>query len=146
MAFFAHGLLADLPVDQFPIGLLVRECQEFLKAHAAPRHRDHGWIIACTALATGAMRYLPDMTRLRVRVTPRASRDAIEGFDDAGILRVRVTAPPVDGAANKAVTKLLASALGIPQRDVVLVSGATSRIKVFEVGLDEDVVAARLRQ
>jgi uncharacterized protein (TIGR00251 family) len=84
--------------------------------------------------------------RLRVRVTPRASRDAIEGFDDAGILRIRVTAPPADGAANKAVTKLLASALGIPPRDVVLVSGGTSRVKVFEVGLEEDVVSARLRQ
>jgi uncharacterized protein (TIGR00251 family) len=84
--------------------------------------------------------------RLRVRVTPRASRDAIEGFDDAGTLRIRVTAPPADGAANKAVTRLLASALGIPPRDVILVSGATSRVKVFEVGLDEDVVSARLRQ
>jgi uncharacterized protein (TIGR00251 family) len=89
------------------------------------------------------MRYLHNM-RLHVRVTPRASRDAIEGFDDAGVLRIRVTAPPADGAANKAVTKLLAAALGVPQRDVVLVSGASSRVKVFEVPLSVDEVTTRL--
>lgn len=82
--------------------------------------------------------------RLHVRVTPRASRDAIEGFDDAGVLRVRVTAPPADGAANKAVTKLLASALGIPQRDVMLISGGSSRLKVFEVPLSAEEVTTRL--
>jgi uncharacterized protein (TIGR00251 family) len=89
------------------------------------------------------MRYLHNM-RLHVRVTPRASRDAIEGFDDAGVLRIRVTAPPADGAANKAVTKLLAAALGVPQRDVVLVSGASSRVKVFEVALSAEEVTSRL--
>lgn len=83
--------------------------------------------------------------RLHVRVTPRASRDAIEGFDDAGVLRVRVTAPPADGAANKAVTKLLASALGIPQRDVMLISGGSSRLKVFELPLSPEEVTTRLR-
>lgn len=84
--------------------------------------------------------------RIRVRVTPRASRDAIEGFDDAGVLHIRVTAPPAGGAANKAVTKLLASVLGTPQRDVVLVSGASSRVKAFEVAADAEVVRARLCQ
>lgn len=84
------------------------------------------------------------MTRLAVRVTPRASRDAIEGFDADGVLRVRVTAPPADGAANAAVAKLLARALGIPPRDLVLVSGATARQKVFEVEADEGEVRRRL--
>lgn len=84
------------------------------------------------------------MTRLAVRVTPRASRDAIEGFDADGVLRVRVTAPPADGAANAAVAKLLARALGIPPRDLVLVSGATARQKVFEVEADEAEVRRRL--
>jgi uncharacterized protein (TIGR00251 family) len=82
--------------------------------------------------------------RLRVRVTPRASRDAVDGFDAAGLLRVRVTAPPADGAANAAVAKLLAKALGLPPRDVVLVSGATAREKTFDVPLAEGDVAARL--
>ena len=82
--------------------------------------------------------------RLSVRVTPRASANAIDGFDATGKLRVRVTAPPADGAANEAVTKLLAKALGLPQRDVVLISGATSRDKVFEVEGDDADVRGRL--
>jgi len=84
--------------------------------------------------------------RLHVRVTPRASRDAIEGFDESGVLHIRVTAPPADGAANKAVIKLLASALGLAQRDVVLVSGVSSRLKVFEVSMDQEAAHARLGQ
>ncbi len=86
------------------------------------------------------------VTRIAVRVTPRASRDAIEGFDAEGVLRVRVTAPPADGAANAAVAKLLASALGLPGRDVLLVSGATARAKVFEIAMDADQLALRLRE
>lgn len=84
------------------------------------------------------------MSRLTVRVTPRAARDRIEGFDADGVLRLRVTAPPADGEANAAVVRLLARALSIPARDVVLVSGATARRKVFEVALSEAEVIARL--
>ena len=61
-----------------------------------------------------------------------------------GVVRVRVTAAPVDGAANQAVTKLLSEALRLPARDVVLVSGANTRLKQFEVPLDADTVRARL--
>ena len=86
------------------------------------------------------------MTRLTVRVTPRAARDRIDGFDGDGVLRLRVTAPPAEGEANVAVVKLLARALGLPARDVVLVSGATARRKVFEVSLGETEVASRLRR
>ena len=82
--------------------------------------------------------------RISVRVTPRTSNDAIESFDDAGVLKVRVTAPPADGAANESVTKLLAKALGLPPRDVVLVSGAANRNKVFDVPLDEAELRARI--
>lgn len=84
------------------------------------------------------------MARLTVRVTPRASRDAVEGFSDAGVLAVRVTAAPTDGAANAAVTRLLAKALGLPARDIVLVAGATARTKRFDVPLEEGEVRACL--
>ncbi|MGH2609823.1 MAG: DUF167 family protein [Tepidiformaceae bacterium] len=84
------------------------------------------------------------MARITVRVTPRASADRIDGFDAQGRLRVRVTAPPADGAANAAVAKLLAKALNLPGRDVALVSGATSREKLFDLPLDLDEVQSRL--
>lgn len=84
------------------------------------------------------------MARISVRVTPRAARDGIDGFDPEGVLRVRVTAPPADGQANAAVAKLLSRALSIPARDVVLVSGATARQKVFDLPLAQEEVFARL--
>jgi len=64
-----------------------------------------------------------------VRVTPRSSRDAVEEVDDAGELRIRVTAAPADGAANKAVTRLLAKTLRLPRGAVSVQGGATSRHK-----------------
>lgn len=84
------------------------------------------------------------MARLAVRVTPRAARDAVEGFDGEGVLRLRVTAPPAEGEANAAVVKLLARALGLPARDIILVSGGTARLKLFEVPLSETEVRERL--
>ncbi len=82
--------------------------------------------------------------RIAVRVTPRSTRDAVEGFDAEGTLRVRVTAAPADGAANAAVARLLAKTLGLPGRDIVLVTGATARQKLFDVPLDMDELRRRL--
>ncbi|MTH64425.1 DUF167 domain-containing protein [Paracoccus shanxieyensis] len=70
-------------------------------------------------------------TEIAVRVTPRASRNAV--LADAGGLRVTVTAVPEDGKANKAVQKLLAKSLGIAPSRLVLIRGATARDKVFRV-------------
>jgi uncharacterized protein YggU (UPF0235/DUF167 family) len=83
------------------------------------------------------------MALVMVRVTPRSPRDEATRFAD-GILHVRVTAPPAEGAANAAVAKLLASLLGIPARDIVLAGGAAARLKRFEVPLPADEVAARI--
>lgn len=63
-----------------------------------------------------------------VRVTPRASRDAIEG-EHAGALKIRLTAPPVEGRANKALRRLLAERLNVPVSAVRIVAGETSRTK-----------------
>jgi len=80
----------------------------------------------------------------RFRVTPRSSRDAIDGADEAGEIRVRVTAPPADGAANKAVLRLVAKTLRVPRGAVTLVSGASSRHKRLRVeGVDAASVRAR---
>lgn len=83
------------------------------------------------------------MARFTVRVTPRGGKDAVDGYA-GGVLRVRVSAAPADGAANEAVTKLLAKALGIPSRDLALVSGATSRIKQFDAAISEAELIVKL--
>jgi len=68
---------------------------------------------------------------IAVRVTPRASRNAVEQTGDG--LRVRVTTAPEGGKANAAVIKLLAAALGVPPSALTLTRGATSRDKVFRL-------------
>jgi uncharacterized protein (TIGR00251 family) len=81
---------------------------------------------------------------LRLRVQPRASRETITGFRD-DVLSVRVCAPPVDGAANTAVTALLADALGVAPSRVRVVRGQHGRDKVVEIeGLTEAEARARL--
>lgn len=81
---------------------------------------------------------------LRVRVMPRASKDALRREAD-GSLRVWVHAPPVDGAANDAVIALLAARLCLPKSRISLVCGAMSREKVVAIaGLPADEVTRRL--
>jgi uncharacterized protein YggU (UPF0235/DUF167 family) len=73
---------------------------------------------------------------LRVRVTPKASRDAIEGVDptmDGPAVAARVRAVPEDGAANAAVERLVAEWLDVPRSSVTLVTGGKSRIKTLRV-------------
>ena len=80
--------------------------------------------------------------RVDVYVQPRASRSEIVGLHGAA-LKVRVQAPPVEGAANEALVGLLADRLGVPRRAVRVVAGATSRAKTVEVdGTTEDAVRA----
>jgi uncharacterized protein len=70
---------------------------------------------------------------LTVRLTPKGGRDAVDGIeclaDGRSVLKVRVRALPSGGEANDALQRLLARALGVPSRDVALLSGETSRIK-----------------
>ena len=81
---------------------------------------------------------------MSLRVQPRASRDEIVGWQDA-TLRLRVTAPPVAGAANAAVKRLLAKALGVPPSSINVVRGLQGRSKIVEVtGLGEAEIQSRL--
>ena len=81
---------------------------------------------------------------LRVRVQPRASKDGLSG-ERAGALVVRLTAPPVEGAANEALARLLGKTLGVAPSAVRVVSGATGRNKVVSVsGLDAATARRRL--
>ncbi len=84
------------------------------------------------------------MARLTVRVQPRASNNEIAGWDDKAI-KVRLTAPPVEGKANKALVDYLAERLGVSKSAVTIVSGHGARQKVVEVdGLSEAEIRGRL--
>lgn len=81
--------------------------------------------------------------RFAVRLAPRSSSNRVEGVLD-GVLRVRVSAPAVEGAANIALIRLLADELEIARRDVRIVAGATSRRKLVVVdGITSEAVVAR---
>ncbi|HSD65983.1 MAG TPA: DUF167 domain-containing protein [Vicinamibacteria bacterium] len=81
---------------------------------------------------------------LRVRVKPRASKDALAG-EREGALVVRLTAPPVEGAANEALVRFLGKALGVAPSAVRVVTGARGRDKVVSVaGLDAKTARDRL--
>lgn len=80
--------------------------------------------------------------RVSIHVQPRAARSEIVGLHGAA-LKVRLQAPPVDGAANEALVTLLAERLGVARRAVRVVAGASSRAKTVEVdGTTEDAVRA----
>ena len=69
--------------------------------------------------------------RIHVRVIPRSSKNLIE-WEEGG-LKVHVTAPPVDGAANKALIALLAQSLAVHKRNIQIVHGTTGRSKIVEI-------------
>lgn len=86
----------------------------------------------------------PDSVRIHVRVKTRSSREAIEGWED-GVLVVRLTSPPVEGAANISLVKLVSKTLKIARGRVRIVSGEKSRNKILELtGLAMGDVAERL--
>ena len=86
----------------------------------------------------------PSGVRIDLRVIPRSPRTTIDGVRD-GRLLVRVTAPPVDEAANDAVVETLARVLDVPKRSIRIGKGTTSRNKTVEVaGMSGAAVLARL--
>lgn len=98
-------------------------CDEALRANLAPQ--GDGCVITLLA-------------------SPRSSANRLELTDD-GVLRVRLTAPPVEGAANAALLKLLAGILGIPRGRCTVIAGATHRRKRVAVsGLTVDAAVDAL--
>lgn len=86
----------------------------------------------------------PDGATLAIKLQPRAGRTEIGDLSGAE-LRIKVTAPPVDSAANEALVRLLAATLDCPRGHVQLIRGQTSRNKVVKVlGLSAAVVWQRL--
>jgi uncharacterized protein (TIGR00251 family) len=86
----------------------------------------------------------PSGARLSIHVIPRAPRDGLDGIRD-GRLRLRLTSPPVDNAANEAAVRLLARSLDVARSTIRIVAGHTSRHKVVEIaGLSGAEVRARI--
>ena len=86
----------------------------------------------------------PDAFNLPLRVVPGASRDRIVG-EHGEALKIAVTKPPEDGAANAAVEKFLREQLDLPRRNIALVGGFSSRDKVIRItGLSRAELLARL--
>lgn len=76
---------------------------------------------------------------LDISVSPNAKRTELVGWHD-GALRVRLSAPPVDGAANAALRKWLSGEIGIPQNQIELLRGASSRRKQWALDADQTAV------
>lgn len=75
---------------------------------------------------------MSDVTRIGVYVQPRASKSAVVGMHD-GNIKIRLAAPPVDGAANAALVEFIADCLHVAKSRVRIVSGSTGRRKVVEI-------------
>jgi uncharacterized protein (TIGR00251 family) len=101
-------------------------------------------------LANLPWRYSTDGVSVALRVTPRGGREDIDGIetlsDGRSVVKVRVRAIADGGEANRAVTELLAKALGVPKGRVKILSGATSRLKQVAVDGDPRQLGETLRQ
>jgi uncharacterized protein (TIGR00251 family) len=99
---------------------------------------------------TEPWRYSTDGISVALRVTPRGGRDDIEGIETLAngrsVVKVRVRAIAEGGEANRAVTELLAKALGVPKASVRIASGTTSRLKQVSVDGDPRRLGEALRQ
>ena len=91
---------------------------------------------------------VPGGVRLAVRLSPRAARDGVDGVaqdaDGRPLLKIRLTAPPVDGEANAALVAWLSQALGLRKADIEIRSGQTGRLKMLHLAGDSAVLTARL--
>ncbi len=84
---------------------------------------------------------------MRVRVTPKSSKDAVDGVEpvaEGPAFRVRVRAVPAEGEANAAVEKLVAAWLEVPKSRVAVIQGGKSRVKSLEITGEVDEITARL--
>lgn len=89
-----------------------------------------------------------DFTRLSVRLTPSGGRDQFDGMETAADgsvwLKARVSAPPEDGKANKALIALLSKSLKVPKSSISILSGETARKKILRIDADPEDLKARL--
>ena len=78
---------------------------------------------------------------LAVRITPRASKNEISEILNDGTVKIRLTAPPVEGKANEALISFLAEVIGVPKSKIEIVAGKTGRDKLVSIlDMDTDTV------
>ena len=88
---------------------------------------------------------MPSSVRIAVYIQPRAKRTEIAGRFGTD-LKIRVAAPPIEQAANEELLAFVAQKLGVRQRDIRLIAGATSRHKVLEIeGIRPEQIETLLR-
>ena len=102
-------------------------------------------IITCVMQSAGYMdRTRRFEVRFAVRLTPRGGADKVEGVSPEGVLEARVSAPPVGGAANAALVRLIADELDVARSSVRLVAGASGRQKLIVVeGISPETLVER---
>jgi uncharacterized protein (TIGR00251 family) len=96
---------------------------------------------------TGPFRRQPDGILLAVRLTPRASRNGIDGVKDGAhgpCVQARVRAAPEDGRANAALVELVADEIGVPKSTVAVVAGHSARLKTLRVSGDAAALEGRV--
>lgn len=82
---------------------------------------------------------------IAVRVTPRASKNEISGVMQDGTIKIKLTAPPVEGKANQALVEFLSELLGVAQSKIEIVSGSTGRKKLIAIeGLDAEAAQKKI--
>jgi len=82
--------------------------------------------------------------KISLRVYPNAARNEVVGFSE-GVLRVKVSAPPVKGKANKELISFLSQTLGVGKGGLTIIKGHTSRNKVIAIdGLSQEEITRRL--
>jgi uncharacterized protein (TIGR00251 family) len=86
--------------------------------------------------------------RLALRLTPRASKNTVDGIvveaDGRSLLKLRLVAPPVEGAANEALVAFLAKSLSLRKADITIRSGAASRTKILHLAGDSSAILQKL--
>jgi uncharacterized protein len=92
----------------------------------------------------------PGSVRFLVRLTPRAAQNSFDGIaresDGRSVLRFRVMAPPVKGAANAALVAYIANTLDLRKSEVRIISGLSARLKLLELSGDVELIAVRLTE
>ncbi len=84
---------------------------------------------------------------MAVRITPRMAKNEISEILDDGTVKIRLTAPPVDGKANQALIEFLAKTLNVPPSSIEIIAGQTSRDKLISImSLNSDQVQQRILQ